>query len=105
MTATTMTAVIFYMLIHTFSNLLIFLIFWASLVAQMVKNLPAMQKIRVFNPWVGKIPCKKEWQPTPVFLLGEFHGQRSLEGYIPWGRKASDTAEQLTLSHFSYSLQ
>ena len=88
-----MTAVIFYMLIHTFSNLLIFLIFWASLVAQMVKNLPAMQEIQVFNPWVGKIPCKKEWQPTPVFLLGELHGQRSLEGCSPWGCEELATTE------------
>ena len=35
----------------------------------------------------GKIPCRREWLPTPVFLVGEFHGQRSLEGYSPWGRK------------------
>ena len=34
-----------------------------------------------FNPWVGKIPWKGKWQPTPVFLLGKFHGQRSLAGY------------------------
>jgi len=32
------------------------------------------------NPWVGKIPRRREWQPTPVFLPGEFHGQRSLVG-------------------------
>ena len=35
-----------------------------------------------FDPWVGKIPWKRAWQPTPVFLLGESHGQRSLAGYI-----------------------
>ena len=34
-----------------------------------------------FNPWVGKIPWSRKWQPTPVFLPGKFHGQRSLEGY------------------------
>ena len=34
-----------------------------------------------FDPWVGKIPCRRKWQPTPVFLLGKFHGQRSLGGY------------------------
>ena len=50
----------------------------------MVKNLPAMQETR-FDPWVGKIPCRREWQPTPVFLPGEFHGQRSLVGYNPRG--------------------
>ena len=38
----------------------------------------------------------RKWQPTPVFLPGESHGQRSLEGYSPWGRKESDTTEQLT---------
>ena len=40
-----------------------------------------------FNPWVGKIPRRRKWQPTPVFLCGESHGQRSLAGYSPWGRK------------------
>ena len=44
-----------------------------------------------FDPWVGKIPWRTEWQPTPVFLPGEFHGQRSLAGYSPWGCKESDT--------------
>ena len=37
-----------------------------------------------FNPWVGKIPWRRKWQPTPVFLPGEFHGRRSLVGYSPW---------------------
>ena len=40
-----------------------------------------------FNPWVGKMPWRRKWQPTPVFLLGESHGQRSLVGYSPWGHK------------------
>ena len=48
-----------------------------------------------FNPWVGKIPWRRKWQPTPVFLPGESHGQRSLADYSPWGRKESDTTEQL----------
>ena len=51
-----------------------------------------------FNPWVGKILWRREWQPTPVFLLGEFHGQRSLAGYSPWGLKESDMTERLMLS-------
>ena len=38
-----------------------------------------------FDPWVRKIPWKRAWQPTPVFLTGESHGQRSLWGYSPWG--------------------
>ena len=48
----------------------------ASLVAQMVKNLPAMRRPR-FNPWVGKIPWRREWQPTSVFWPGESHEQES----------------------------
>ena len=75
----------------------------ASLVAQIVKNPPAMQdsipgfdplrkgwkKVGAwttgFDPWVGKIPWRREWQLTPVFVPGESHRQRSLEGYSPWG--------------------
>ena len=40
-----------------------------------------------FDPWIGKIPWRKKWQPTPVFLPGKSHGQRSLVGYSPWGCK------------------
>ena len=50
-------------------------------------------KRREFDPWVGKIPWRREWQPTPVFLPGESHGQRSLAGYSPWGHKELDTTE------------
>ena len=56
------------------------------LVTQTVKTLLAMQETR-FDPWVGKIPWRKAWQLTSVFLPREFHGQRSLAGYSPWGRK------------------
>ena len=51
-----------------------------------------------FDPWVGKIPWRRAWQHTPVFLPGKFHGQRSLRGYSPWGRNKSDTIEWLTLT-------
>ena len=51
-----------------------------------------------FNPWVRKIPWRREWLPTPVFLPGESHGQRSPAGYSPWGLKESDRTEQVTLS-------
>jgi len=40
-----------------------------------------------FDSWVRKNPWRKEWQPTPVFLPGESHGQESLAGYSPWGHK------------------
>ena len=49
-------------------------------------------------PGLGRSP-EKEWLPTPVFLPGESHGQRSLVGYSPWGHKGSDTTEQLTHTH------
>ena len=47
-----------------------------------------------FHPWVGKTPWRREWQPTSVFLPGESHGQRSLEGYSPWASKESDTTKE-----------
>ena len=50
-----------------------------------------------FDPWVGKIPWRRAWQPTPVFLPAEFHGQWSSAGYSQWGHKESDTTERLTL--------
>ena len=46
-----------------------------------------------FDPWIEKIPWRREWQPTPVFSPGDFHGQSSLEGYSPWGCTESDTTE------------
>ena len=52
-----------------------------------VENLPANAGDIEFDPWVGKIPWRKQWQPTPVFLPAKFHGWRSLLGYSPWGHK------------------
>ena len=49
-----------------------------------------------FDPWVGKIPWRREWLPTPVLLPGEFQGQRSLAGHSPWGRRESDMTEQMS---------
>ena len=57
-----------------------------------------LKKSPLLDPWVRKIPCRREWQLTPVFLPGEFHGQRSLAGYSPWGLTESETTEGLTLS-------
>ena len=48
-----------------------------------------------FDPWVGKGPWRRAWQPTPVFLSGESHGQRRVAGYSPWGHKESDTTEEI----------
>ena len=49
---------------------------------------------RGFHPWVRKIPWRRKWQPTPVFLPAKSHGQRSLVGYSPWGCKELDATEQ-----------
>ena len=61
---------------------------------------PACQCRRCgFDPWVGKNPWRRQWQLTPIFLPGESHRQRSLVGYSLWGRKESDTTEQLNNNH------
>ena len=62
----------------------------ASLVAQRRSS---------FDPWVGNIPWRRDCQPTLVFLPGEFHGQRSLADYSPWGCKGSDTTKQVIAPH------
>ena len=60
------------------------------------KNPPANAgdiMIHKSNPWVGKVPWRRAWQPTPVFLPGESHGQRSPMGYSPWGCTDLDTTK------------
>ena len=58
-----------------------------------------------FSPWVaGKIPWRRAWQPTPVFLSGEPQGQRSLVDYSPWGCNESDTTERLSAQYMSILL-
>ena len=61
-----------------------------------VKNSPA--KRHGFDPWVRKIPWRRKWQPTPVFLPGESHEQRSLAGYSPWGCKKVGHSWECTLN-------
>ena len=65
---------------------------WASLVAQW-QRIHLKCRRHGFDPWVGKIPLRRVWQPTLVFLPGKSHGQRSLAGYSPWGCKESDVSE------------
>ena len=65
----------------------------ASLVIQTAKICLQHRRPR-FNPWVWKILWRRSWQPTPVFLPENPNGQRSLEGYSPWGRQKSDMSEQ-----------
>ena len=52
-------------------------------------------KRHAFDPWISKIPWSRKWQPTPVFWPGEFHRQRSLEGYILWGHKELGATEEV----------
>ena len=67
------------------------------MVVQTVKSLPAMPESRVRSLGQEDFPWRRKWQPTPVLLPGESHGQRSLADYSPWGGQESDTTEQLTL--------
>ena len=64
--------------------------------SSVVKNLPdntgTAGRLQ-FGPWVRKIPWRRRPDPTPIFLPGEFYGQRSLAGYRPWGCKESDTTK------------
>ena len=65
---------------------------WPPQVTPVVKKPPAdAGGPRRSLPWVGKIPWRRAWQPTPIFSPGESHGQKSLVGYSLWGRKESDT--------------
>ena len=57
-----------------------------------------------FDPWVKKIPWRRVCQATPLFLPGEFHGQRNLVGYSPWGCKEPDGIERLTHTTHTYSV-
>ena len=69
--------------------------FGASLMAHMVKNLPECRRPG-YDPWVSKIPWRRKWQSTPVFLPGRFHGLRSLVGYSPWSLNESEMTEWLS---------
>ena len=67
----------------------------------MVKKMPARagDMRHGFDPWVGKILWRRKWQPIPVFLPGESHGQRSLAGYGPWGHRVGDDSSDLARRH------
>ena len=87
---------------HWFFFFSFFFVLLNSLIA--VDSLVAKTCLRCgrprFDPWVGKIPWRRKWQPTPVCLPRKFHGWRSLVGSSPWGHKESDKAERLhSLTH------
>ena len=68
----------------------------------MIKNPPAnAEEARNLGliPGSGRFPWRRAWQPTPVFWPGEFHGQRSLAGYSPWGHTELDTTEATYQAH------
>ena len=68
-----------------------------SLMAQTLKNLPAMWETWVWSlGWVD--PLRRTWQPTTTFLPGESHGLRSLVGYSSWGHRESDITEYLSIA-------
>ena len=60
------------------------------------------RKLRL-DLWVGKIPWGRAWLPTPVFLPGKSHGERSLVGYSPWGHTESGTAKQLRIHNVKHT--
>ena len=73
-------------------------------------GLQSMELLGVWHDWATSLPLftcmhwRRKWQPTPVFLPGESHGQRSLAGYSPWGRKESDMTEWLHTHIYIYPL-
>ena len=71
---------------------------WASLVAQWYRICLQFRRCRL-DPWVWKMPWRRAWQPTLVFLAGKSHRQRSLVGYSPWIHKKSDTIEATEHTH------
>ena len=74
---------------------------WGFLVVQCEEPVCQCRRHRM-DPWVGKIPWRRKWQPTPGFLPGKSHGQRSLVGYSPWYHKESDTTWQLNITSLGY---
>ena len=58
-----------------------------------------------FDPWVGKIPWRRKWQPTPVLLPGKSHGWRILVGYSSWDCKESDMTERLHFHYLSFTYE
>ena len=64
-----------------------------------VKNPPANSGDMDSIPGLRRSPGEGKWQTTPVFLPGKSHGQRSLVGYSPWGRKELDTTEKLDFTY------
>ena len=74
----------------------------------MIKNLPASAGDAGdmgFNPWGRKVPWRRKWQTTPIFLSGTSHGQSSLAGYSPWVREESGMPEHAHVSFFAPEIE
>ena len=92
------------------SNFLSIQVFFFFLPFYFILGIVVAQRVKIhlkcgrpgFDPWIGMIPWRREWQPTPVFLPGESHGQRSLGGYSPWGHKELDMTDWLSTAAHSW---
>ena len=96
----------FYKALHNLTHLYLFIyLFYASLVAQMVKSSDCHAGDPGSIHGSGKIPWRRKWHPTPVLLPGKFCGWKNLVGYSPWGGKQSDTTERLHSLSFQSLLE
>ena len=93
-------------LVMAYSHLLVLWvlknILWPSFIRASWLRICLQCKRSGFVSWVRKIPWRRKWQSSPVFLPGKSHGQRSLAGYSPWRLKESDTTEWLNHHHQFY---
>ena len=83
----------------TIGLILVFKVIGGNFLCSSVSKESACNTGDSFNFWVWKIPWRRKWQPTPVFLPGEPHGQRSLAGYRPQGCKELDRTDVTEHSH------
>ena len=80
---------------YSLSYILVFFHFYITMYKNSGKESACQCRRPGFDPWVEKFPWRRKWQPTPVFLPGESHGQRSLAGYSPCSRKKSGATEHI----------
>ena len=73
--------------------------YWVAIVLKTPRATCQCRRLKRFDPWIGKIPWSRKWQPNSVFLPGRFHGQRSLVGNSLWGCKEAGTTEWLSTQH------
>ena len=87
-------------ILFPFISLLLLIVKTASQVAQQQRTHRLSRRCRRhrFDPWVGKIPWRRKWQPTPVFLPEKSHGHRNLAGYVPWSQKSQTQLSNETTS-------